>query len=415
MSSERYSKKEASRIRNALKAISGLNSFIYKISKGKIWGKWAGKYPIMLLSVFGSKTGKVRNVPLIKVMHDDKPVLVASMGGMPMHPSWYFNVMANPRISVQIGSEKKYYLAKKLTDEEKDEMWPTICSFYPDYDQYKKNTQRNIGVFACEEKAMTNEWREWISENIDRGCDKNELYSILYHDGFHPELIASEMHANVGDFKLQPEKKKSRRRKRIFKRWFMHLKMYIKKSLSIPMLASKRISWMKAFIKKSSTFYQENSASLQIENVAGGYIETDAEGSASHTIEMPNDLRDEVHQSLLNKAEDWSGIRLLPTYVYGVRIYNRGAILKPHRDREETHIIGVIINIDQKVDTPWALEIEDHQRNNHEIFLSPGEVIFYESATLDHGRPMPLDGDSFVNVFCHYMPYINKTENSNEV
>ena len=101
--------------------------------------------------------------------------------------------------------------------------------------------------------------------------------------------------------------------------------------------------------QKILTFYQENSASLQIENVAGGYIETDAEGSASHTIEMPNDLRDEVHQSLLNKAEDWSGIRLLPTYVYGVRIYNRGAILKPHRDREETHIIGVIINIDQKV------------------------------------------------------------------
>ena len=152
MSNERYSKKEASRIRNVLKAISGLNSFIYKISKGKIWGKWAGKYPIMLLSVFGSKTGKVRNVPLIKVMHDNKPVLVASMGGMPMHPSWYFNVMANPRVSVQIGSEKKYYLAKKLTDEEKDAIWPIICSFYPDYDQYKKNTQRNIGVFSCEEK-----------------------------------------------------------------------------------------------------------------------------------------------------------------------------------------------------------------------------------------------------------------------
>ena len=79
--------------------------------------------------------------------------------------------------------KKKYYLAKKLTDEEKDEMWPTICSFYPGYDQYKKNTQRNIGVFSCEEKAMTKEWKEWISENINRGCDKNELYSILYHDG----------------------------------------------------------------------------------------------------------------------------------------------------------------------------------------------------------------------------------------
>ena len=75
----------------------------------------------------------------------------------------------------------------------------------------------------------------------------------------------------------------------------------------------------------------------------------------------------------------------------------------------------MIINIDQKVDAPWALEIEDHQRNNHEIFLSPGEVIFYESATLDHGRPSPLDGDSFVNVFCHYMPFIKKEDLRDEV
>ena len=95
-------------------------------------------------------------------------------------------------------------------------------------------------------------------------------------------------------------------------------------------------------------------------------------------------------------------------------MYNRGAILKRHRDREETHIRGVIINIDQKVDSPWALEIEDHQKNNHEIFLSPGEVIFYESATLDHGRPTPFEGEKFVNVFCHFMPYL-KEENNNEV
>ena len=107
MNKEKYSIKEASRIRKVLKLISRINVFVYKISRGKLWGRWAGKYPIMVLSVFGSKTGKLRNIPLIKVLDDDKPVLVASMGGMPMHPSWYFNVMANPRISVQIGSEKK--------------------------------------------------------------------------------------------------------------------------------------------------------------------------------------------------------------------------------------------------------------------------------------------------------------------
>ncbi len=413
MSKERYSLKEASRIRKALKAISSLNALIYKISNGKIWGKWGGKYPIMVLSVFGSKTGKVRKVPLIKVMNDNKPVLVASMGGMPMHPSWYFNILSNPRISIQIGSEKKYYLAKKLTDQEKDKIWPTICSYYPDYDQYKKNTQRNIGVFSCEEKTMSKEWRKWISENIDRGCDKNELYSILYHEGFHPELIATELHEDLGDLKLQPGKKKSTKEESIqnmvyaFKNAYKEIPIYTD-------VGFKKDKLNKDLHQKILKFYKENTASLQVENVAGGYIETDRKGSASHTIEMPNELRDEVHQSLLSKAEDWSGIRLLPTYVYGVRIYNRGAILKPHRDREETHIIGVIINIEQKVDSPWALEIQDHQNNNHEIFLSPGEVIFYESATLDHGRPTPFDGEKFVNVFCHYMPYL-KEENSDEI
>ncbi len=126
-----------------------------------------------------------------------------------MHPSWYFNVVANPRVSVQIGVEKKYYIAKKLTDEEKDKVWTTVCSYYPDYDQYRNNTKRNIGVFYCEEKTLSKEWKKWLSENIDKGCDKNELYSILYHNGFHPELIATEMNASVGSFQLQPPKQRA--------------------------------------------------------------------------------------------------------------------------------------------------------------------------------------------------------------
>ena len=405
MNKEKYSIKEASRIRIVLKLISKLNVFVYKISGGKLWSQWAGKYPIMVLSVFGSKTGKLRNIPLIKVLDGDKPVLVASMGGMPMHPSWYFNVVDNPRISVQIGSEKKYYLARKLTDEEKDQIWPTICAHYPDYDQYKKNTERNIGVFSCEEKTLSKEWEKWLSENMDRGCDKNELYSILYRNGFHPELIAAEMNVSVGSFQLQPQKQQSKKEEKIEKT--VHAFKEVHKEIPVYTdVGFKKDNLDKDLHKKVLDFYNENTASLQVENVAGGYIETDGRGSASHTIEMPNDLRDEIHQSLLSKVQNWSGIGLLPTYVYGVRIYNRGAILKPHRDREETHIIGVIVNIDQQVDTPWALEIEDHQKNIHEVFLSPGEVIFYESATLDHGRPTPLDGDTFVNVFCHYMPYM---------
>ena len=414
MGNEAFSLNQAKRIKKILKGISSINAFIYQLSNGRVWGKWARKYPIMVLSVYGSKSGKLRNIPLIKVLNEKKPILVASMGGMPIHPSWYFNVMANPRVAVQIGPEKKYYFAKKLTDQEKDKLWPTICSHYPDYDQYKKNTQRNIGVFSCEEKIMTSGWKEWLEHNIEKGCDKNELYSILYHEGFHPEKIASEMDARVDSFKLQPQKEQSSKEEEIqsmvhaFRSAHKEIPKYTGIGFKKDMLDS-------SLHQKILGFYQKNSDSLQIENVAGGYIETEGAGSASHTIEMPNELRDEVHQSLLQKAESWSGIKLLPTYVYGVRIYNRGAILKPHRDREETHIIGVIINIDQKVDVPWGLEIDDHKSKNHEIFLSPGEVIFYESATLDHGRPAPLNGEKFVNVFCHFMPFIENGEIDNEV
>ena len=97
-------------------------------------------------------------------------------------------------------------------------------------------------------------------------------------------------------------------------------------------------------------------------------------------------------------------MKLLPTYVYGVRMYLDGAILNSHKDREETHIIGTIINIDQKVRNDWYLEIEDHQKNLHKLLLEPGEMIFYESATLKHGRPEPLSGEYYSNIFCHYMP-----------
>ena len=79
MAAEAFSIGQAKFIKKILKAMSSANAAIYKISKGRLWSNWAGKYPIMILSVYGAKTGKIRNVPLIKVMHDNKPVLVASM------------------------------------------------------------------------------------------------------------------------------------------------------------------------------------------------------------------------------------------------------------------------------------------------------------------------------------------------
>ena len=105
--------------------------------------------PIMVLSTVGRKTKKIRHIPLIKVLHNNQPILVASMGGAPIHPSWFFNVRDNPNIQVQIGPDKKNYQAIRASEKEKEKLWPTICSFYSDYQVYQQRTQRNIPVFIC--------------------------------------------------------------------------------------------------------------------------------------------------------------------------------------------------------------------------------------------------------------------------
>ena len=398
---------KALRIKKALKHLSSLNALVYRLSGGKLWNKWLGKYPIMILSVKGRKTGKTRNIPLIKVMKDEQPILVASMGGMPMNPTWYYNVASDEKVTIQIGKEKKYYLAKQVDEIEKNELWPIICSFYPDYKIYQDKTARNIPVFLCTLKTINQKWREWIDENIKRGCSPDEIYTILFNEGFNENNIQSEMGYRpkkniINQTKIVPSTKENEIQNMVKKFKTTHKTIpsytevgFLKDKLDVHLLS------------KIRTFYNENQQHLKTEVVAGGYIETDSKQSASETIELTDDLRNEIHSSLLKKAESWSGIKLLPTYVYGIRIYNRGAKLNPHRDREETHIIGVIINIAQEVEQDWPLEIEDHQGKKHQLILKPGEIILYESALLDHGRPSPLEGKKFVNVFCHYMPHIS--------
>ena len=398
---------KALRIKKALKHLSSLNALVYRLSGGKLWNKWLGKYPIMILSVKGRKTGKTRNIPLIKVMKDEQPILVASMGGMPMNPTWYYNVVSDNKVTIQIGKEKKYYLAKQVDEIVKNELWPIICSFYPDYKIYQDKTARNIPVFLCTLKTINQEWREWIDENIKRGCNPDEIYTILFNEGFNENNIQSEMGYRpkkniINQTKIVPSTKENEIQNMVKKFKTTHKAIpsytevgFLKDKLDVHLLS------------KIRTFYNENQQHLKTEVVAGGYIETDSKQSASETIELTDDLRNEIHSSLLKKAESWSGTKLLPTYVYGIRIYNRGAKLNPHRDREETHIIGVIINIAQEVEKDWPLEIKDHQGKKHQLILKPGEIILYESALLDHGRPSPLEGKKFVNVFCHYMPYIS--------
>ncbi len=157
--------------------------------------------------------------------------------------------------------------------------------------------------------------------------------------------------------------------------------------------------------EKIITFYGSNQKNHKPEFVEGGFVEIEKTGEfGSDVIELPDELRKEIHSSLKPQLETWSKTELIPTFVYGIRVYKKGSVLISHRDRLKTHIISAIINVDQVVDEDWPLIIEDNYCRIHHVLLNPGEVIFYESARLIHGRPLPLKGNKFANIFCHFMP-----------
>lgn len=167
----------------------------------------------------------------------------------------------------------------------------------------------------------------------------------------------------------------------------------------------KKVVIDKSLFNKVSDFYFSNKSNECDEHVEGGFITTsDNKGQSSVLVELSEELRNEIHDSLRPMLEQWCGEPLLPTYVYGIREYRSNAILKLHRDRIDTHIISAIINVAQDVDEDWPLVIEDNYYRTHHVILKPGEVVFYEGARLKHGRPIPFNGRSFANIFCHFVP-----------
>lgn len=103
-------------------------------------------------------------------------------------------------------------------------------------------------------------------------------------------------------------------------------------------------------------------------------------------------------------AEAWSGVKLKHSATYGIRRYTNGSWLTSHVDRFNTHVISAILNIGQEVTKEWPLFILDNDEYEHEVMLEPGEMVWYESARLVHGRPQPLEGKYFDNLFIHFSP-----------
>lgn len=106
--------------------------------------------PVVILTTVGAKTGRLRKIPLMRVEHDGVYAAVASLGGAPSHPVWYFNVLANPHVEVQDGPQKRDMIAREVTGDEKARWWVRAVEAYPDYADYQAKTERQIPVFVLE-------------------------------------------------------------------------------------------------------------------------------------------------------------------------------------------------------------------------------------------------------------------------
>ncbi|MEU1161900.1 nitroreductase family deazaflavin-dependent oxidoreductase [Streptomyces sp. NPDC090075] len=106
--------------------------------------------PVILLTTLGVKSGKIRKTPLMRVEHDGAYAVVASQGGAPKHPVWYFNVKSQPLVELQDGPVKQDMTAREVTGAEKAEWWERAVAAYPPYAEYQEKTSREIPVFVLE-------------------------------------------------------------------------------------------------------------------------------------------------------------------------------------------------------------------------------------------------------------------------
>jgi deazaflavin-dependent oxidoreductase (nitroreductase family) len=112
--------------------------------------------PVIIVTTRGNKSGKVRKTPLMRVEHDGEYALVASQGGAPKHPVWYWNLKADSTaVTIQDGPEPFDAEVHELEGAERDAWWKRAVAAYPPYAEYQQKTKRRIPVLVARRRAST--------------------------------------------------------------------------------------------------------------------------------------------------------------------------------------------------------------------------------------------------------------------
>jgi deazaflavin-dependent oxidoreductase (nitroreductase family) len=119
----------------------------FRANGGKVTGQFEGA-PLLLLTTTGAKSGRPYTTPVMYLPDGDLVVVFASKGGAPTNPDWYHNLLANPHVTVEVGTDSYEADAKVLTGEERDRLYARQAEAYPGFAEYQEKTQRVIPVVA---------------------------------------------------------------------------------------------------------------------------------------------------------------------------------------------------------------------------------------------------------------------------
>jgi len=170
----------------------------------------------------------------------------------------------------------------------------------------------------------------------------------------------------------------------------------------------------RALFEQLKAFFEEHRQQQQLERWSEGSTFVNHWEAPTYMVELKggNAMKQKIISHVQPILEAWSGQPLVPTSLYGIRIYQGDAMLAPHVDRLPL-VTSAIINVAQDVDEPWPLELIGHDGWAVNVTIEPGEMILYESHSVLHGRPFPLQGRYYANVFVHFEPH-GHTERHNK-
>lgn len=114
-------------------------------------------------------------------------------------------------------------------------------------------------------------------------------------------------------------------------------------------------------------------------------------------------LKQAIWDAARDTIQEWTGQELTQCSLYGIRVYTEGAVLATHVDRLPL-VSSAIVNVAQDVDEPWPIEVIGHDGKAYNVTMEPGDMVLYESHSVLHGRPFPMKGRYYANIFIHFEP-----------